>query len=112
MGKTAFRRPLPLRFNWPAATIVAMLGSCLTWVLLLAGTVHALDPNKRLTQYMHTSWRIQDGSAPAADMVSIAQTTDGFLWFTTVRGDLYRFDGVRFLLWTLPANVSIRRISN
>jgi len=95
MGNIASRRPLPLRFNWPSATIVATLGSCLTYVLVLAGPVYALDPNKRVTQYIHTAWRTQDGSAPAADMVSIAQTSDGFLWFTTVRGDLYRFDGVR-----------------
>ena len=51
-----------------------------------------------LTQYMHTSWRIQDGSAPAG-MFSITQTSDGFLWFVAMgRNDLYRFDGVRFFL--------------
>ena len=65
MGKIASRRPLLLRFNWARAAIAATLGSCLTCVLLLAGAVHALDPNKRLTQYIHTSWRIQDGSVPA-----------------------------------------------
>jgi len=92
--------------------MAALLAPYLTCVLLLAGTLHALDPDKHLTQYMHTSWKLQDGSAPAADMVCIAQTRDGFLWFTTSRGDLYRFDGVRFLLWTLPANFSIREIRN
>jgi len=92
--------------------IAATLGSCLTYVLVLVGTVYALDPSKRVTQYIHTAWRTQDGSAPAADMVSIAQTSDGFLWFTTVRGDLYRFDGVRFVPWALSANVSIRTIRN
>jgi signal transduction histidine kinase/ligand-binding sensor domain-containing protein len=104
MGNTAFRRPLPLRFNWPSATIVAMLGSCLTCVLLLAGTVHALDPNKHITQYIHTSWRIQDGSLPAG-MFSITQTSDGFLWFSALEQGLYKFDGVRFLPWAPPAKI-------
>src|SRR5208283_453835 len=104
MGNIAFRRALPLRVNWPSATIVAMLGSCLTCVVLLAGTVHALDPNKRLTQYMHTSWRIQDGSLPAG-MFSTTQTSDGFLWFSALEQGLYKFDGVHFLPWVLPAKI-------
>ena len=105
------RRPLPLRFNWPAATIVAMLGSCLTCVLLLAGTVHALDPNKHLTQYIHTAWRTQDGSLPAG-MFSITQTSDGFLWFLSLPGDIYRFDGVRFLARHRPADFSSSTIGS
>ena len=63
MGQIAPRQPLPLRFHWPSATIAATLGSCFACVVLLAGTVHALDPNKRVTQYMHTAWRTQDGSS-------------------------------------------------
>ncbi len=96
MGKMGSRRPLPLRSKWPRTAIAATLGSCLTCVLLLAGAVHALDPNKRLTQYIHKSWRIEDGSAPAG-MFSIAQTSDGFLWFAALGQGLYRFDGFRFL---------------
>jgi signal transduction histidine kinase/ligand-binding sensor domain-containing protein len=76
------------------------LGGCLVSVLLMAGTVHALDPNKRLTQYMHTSWRIQDGSAPAG-IEAIAQTLDGYLWFSSDSQGMYRFDGVRFVPSTL-----------
>src|SRR5271166_3966550 len=112
MGEIASRRSLLLRLNWPSATMVATLGSCLTCVLLLAGTVHALDPNKHLTQYMHTSWRTQDGSAPAG-MYAIAQTSDGFLWFLSSRGDIYRFDGVQFRLWHPPVDTEpIGRIRN
>jgi signal transduction histidine kinase/ligand-binding sensor domain-containing protein len=70
-------------------------------VLLLAGTVQALDPNKRLTQYTHTSWRIQDGSAPHGGY-AITQTSDGFLWF--ISGDMMTFDGVRFNPWDGPPN--------
>src|SRR5271157_3469235 len=103
MGKMGSRRPLLLRFKWACAAIAATLGSCLTCVLLLAGPVHALDPNKRLTQYMHASWRIQDGSAPAG-IEAIAQTLDGYLWLSSDSQGLYRFDGVRFLPWTLSSN--------
>ena len=78
-------------------------GLVLAWTLLaplLPGVapIYALDPNKRLTQYMHTSWRIQDGSAPSG-MYAIAQTSDGFLWFLSSRGEIYRFDGVQFRPW-------------
>src|SRR5208282_6206487 len=105
-------RPLLLRFKWACAAIVATLGSCLTCVLLLAGSAHALDPNKRLTQYLHTSWRIQDGSAPSG-MYAITQTSDGFLWLLSSRGEIYRFDGIQFLRWHLPADAeSIGRTRN
>ncbi len=96
MRALVFCRPLLLRFRRPRTAIAATLGSCLTCVLLLAGTLHALDPNKRLTQYIHKSWRIEDGSAPAG-MFSIAQTSDGFLWFAAQGQGLYRFDGAQFL---------------
>jgi signal transduction histidine kinase/ligand-binding sensor domain-containing protein len=80
-------------------------------VLLLARTVHALDPNKHITQYIHTSWRIQDGSLPAG-MFSITQTSDGFLWFLSLPGDIYRFDGVRFLSRHTPADFSSSTIGS
>jgi len=108
MRKTAsIRAP---GFNWSHPLVAAGLVCFLTFVLLSAHPTHALDPNKRITQYIHKSWRIQDGSAPAADLYAIAQTSNGFLWFTGGRG-LYRFDGVRFVSWTLPANVSVPTIS-
>ncbi len=109
MGTIASRRPLLLRFKWARGAFAATLGSCLTCLLLLAGTVHALDPNLRVTQYLHSSWRIQDGSAPAG-MYSIAQTLDGFLWFSSESQGMYRFDGVRFFPW--PLSIDGRTISN
>jgi PAS domain S-box-containing protein len=46
-------------------------------------------------------------------MYSIAQTEDGFLWFLSSRGEIYRFDGVEFRAWRKPADVeSIGRIRN
>ena len=93
-------------------SIVPALGTCLACAILLTSPVHALDPNTRLTQYAHTSWRMQDGSAPSG-MYSIAQTTDGFLWFLSSRGEIDRFDGVGFRPWRKPAEAeSIGRIRN
>ena len=86
----------PLRFKRPRTAIAATLAACLACVLLLPDTAHALDPSKRLTQYLHTSWRIQDASAPSG-IYTVAQTSDGFLWFATYSPTIYRFDGVRFL---------------
>ena len=83
--------------------MAAILAACLTSLLLLPATVQALDSNKRLTQYMHTSWRIQDGSV-SAGMFSVVQTSDGFLWLTSVSQGMYRFDGIRFVPWTLPVD--------
>jgi ligand-binding sensor domain-containing protein len=54
----------------------------------------ALDPDKVVTQFVHTSWTEKDG-APGY-ISSIAQTTDGYLWLRTASG-LVRFDGVRFV---------------
>ena len=81
-----------------------LFAASLTFFLfaLLPAALHALDGEKFVNQYMHTSWRIQDGSLPSG-MFSITQTSDGFLWFLTLAGDIYRFDGVRFVHWRLPA---------
>src|SRR5271165_5721896 len=112
MGNIAPRQPLLLRFSWPRMTTAAALVCHLTCVFLLAGTVHALDPNKRLTQYMHTSWRTQDGSAPFG-IEAIAQTLDGYLWFSSGFQGMYRFDGVRFVPWILsPDGKTLNTIVN
>src|SRR5215470_16965306 len=89
---------------------VVLPGLMLAWTLMApllpgAAPVYALDPDKRISQYLHTSWRIQDGSAPAG-MYAMAQTSDGFLWFLSSRGDLFRFDGVQFRPWRLPAEAA------
>lgn len=66
-------------------------------LLCLIGPVRpaeALDPEKALTQYVHTVWRTDDG-LPQNSVTKILQTRDGFLWVGTQAG-LARFDGVRF----------------
>ena len=107
---THMRKIVPRRFNWPSNTLAVL---CLFLFYLSFGTapVHALDPNKRVTQYIHTAWRTQDGSLPAG-MYHIVQTSDGFLWFLSLPADIYRFDGIRFLPWRLPAGAPIDRSLN
>ena len=95
------RSRILLSFAGTQTAIAATLICFLTCMLFLARPAHALDPNKRLTQYLHNSWRIQDGSAPAG-IFTVAQTSDGFLWFSTYSPAIYRFDGVRFLAQHLP----------
>jgi len=72
------------------------------------GWMAALDPSHRLSQYGHTSWKIQDGYFGGL-AASITQTTDGYVWVGTAVG-VFRFDGVQFVPWTslsgeqLPSN--------
>jgi signal transduction histidine kinase/ligand-binding sensor domain-containing protein len=80
-----------------SVTASALLAS-LVWALTAraadAGDVH------RVTQYLHTSWRVEDGSAPAGAL-SMAQTSDGYIWLSAFTQELYRFDGVRFVARTV-----------
>jgi signal transduction histidine kinase/ligand-binding sensor domain-containing protein len=87
------------------ATRLALHATCLVCVLVMAAPAQALDPDKRINQYIHTSWRTQDGSLPAG-MFSITQTSDGFLWVLSLPGDIYRFDGVQFAHSAVPNDAS------
>jgi PAS domain S-box-containing protein len=68
------------------------------WLTLSAA--QALNPNKHLTQYAHTAWRLQDGFFPN-NPFWISQTKDGYLWVGGGSGAL-SFDGVRFTPWSAP----------
>jgi len=48
-------------------------------------------------QYCFDSWTSGDG-LPQNSVLSITQTRDGYLWFTTIDG-LVRFDGIRFSIF-------------
>lgn len=62
-------------------------------LLLTCATAQALDPDRAIGQFHHTSWTVDQG-APG-QVTALAQTRDGYLWLGTEIG-LYRFDGVRF----------------
>src|ERR1700742_4660936 len=73
---------------------------CLGVLVSIANPAKALDPEKRISQYAHTAWRIGDGVFSGTPH-AITQTTDGYLWIGTEAG-LMRFDGFRFFQWTAP----------
>jgi ligand-binding sensor domain-containing protein len=96
-----------LRTMWGKVVVVQIrarrvfvLGTVLANLSLVAlPRALALDPDRRISQYDHTAWRIQDGAITPP--TNIAQTTDGFLWITTAQGSMH-FDGVRFMPWQPP----------
>ena len=88
-------------------------GSRLLAILLL-GIVFvtrgfALEPDRQISQYGHTAWRVQDGSFSGAP-TSIAQTQDGYIWIGTNSG-LLRFDGVKFESFAAPKEEPLRNTS-
>ena len=76
----------------------AILGLLL--LALVSPGATALDTARKISQYGHNMWRIQDGYLPAPPG-AIAQTADGYLWIGTPAG-LVRSDGVRFIPWSSP----------
>jgi PAS domain S-box-containing protein len=68
--------------------------------VLACPSANAVDPDRRISQYAHTAWRVRDGVFAGAP-TAITQTTDGYVWIGTLAGPL-RFDGVRFVRWTPP----------
>ena len=74
----------------------------LSYAMAAAGVPGSLP----LNDYRHTAWTANDG-APA-QISSMAQTPDGWLWFGTADG-LYRFDGVAFDDVPLPPRGMLSR---
>ena len=82
-----------------AARLVPLVSLLLPFALLLLlapAPAAAVDPERHISQYGHTAWRVFDGEIPGFN--AITQTTDGYIWLGT-RDGLMRFDGVRFSLW-------------
>ena len=75
-------------------------------------SANALSPNKSLSQYVHRMWTADHG-LPMNSVMSIVQTSDGYLWVGTGEG-LIRFDGVRFVQLNPPKMPVVRNyeISN
>jgi signal transduction histidine kinase/ligand-binding sensor domain-containing protein len=81
-------------------TLTAGLTGALCILLLGDAPARALNPTRAISQYAHTTWRMQQGIFPG-NPTAVTQTADGYLWVGT-RGGLLRFDGVRFVPWTAP----------
>ena len=78
--------------------------------MLIARTcAFALNPTLDVSQYAHTAWKIRGGFSKGS-ILSIAQTPDGYLWLGTALG-LYRFDGVRNVVWQPPLNQQLPSIT-
>jgi signal transduction histidine kinase/ligand-binding sensor domain-containing protein len=75
---------------------------------LVAPCAFALNPSLDISQYAHTSWRLDEGFFKGA-VHSIAQTPDGFLWLGTEFG-LVRFDGVRTVQWPIDESLPATQI--
>lgn len=54
----------------------------------------ALEPEKKITQYLRKGWTSDDGLISSSTM-RVRQAADGYLWVAT-RDGLSRFDGIRF----------------
>jgi len=71
-----------------------------TALTILCRCALALNPSQDISQYAHTAWTIREGVFKSI-ILSITQTSDGYLWLGTESG-LLRFDGVRAVPWTPP----------
>ncbi|MCP4216853.1 MAG: response regulator [bacterium] len=78
-------------------------------VLFLIGPrpLLALDPARKITQYVHDAWGIEEG-LPQNTVTAITRTRDGYLWLGTEEG-LARFDGVKFTVFTKK---EVKQIAN
>src|SRR5476651_2814342 len=76
---------------------------CKRWVavvvLLLGqqGVGFALEPAKRLDQYVRATWTVDRG-LPQSTVLALTQTPDGYLWIATQEG-FVRFDGQEFVTY-------------
>src|SRR6201997_3994120 len=69
-------------------------------LLCLLNNAFGLDPNRRISQYVHDKWG-EDKGFIGGRIYAIRQSADGYLWIGTERG-LVRFDGSNFILIQRP----------
>ncbi|WP_158886343.1 sensor histidine kinase [Rhodanobacter sp. L36] len=82
------------RFMESSPAHLGRLAVGLLCLLLPLQSAIALDSRKAITQYVHSTWQIEDG-LPQNGVTRILETRDGYLWVGTQAG-LARFDGVSF----------------
>ena len=75
----------------PRASIARAAAALL---VLATAPLFALNPNHKITQYVHRIWQAQPGLSQTS-IYAVTQTRDGYLWLGTQSG-VVRFDGVRF----------------
>lgn len=92
-GSVARRKPRP-SLRWVQFCAAA---------LLVCSPLFAIDRDLKISQLYHTTWGRKDGLP--AQVWTLAQTTDGFLWVGGSTG-LYRFDGIHFEPYQPPAGQS------
>ena len=76
---------------------VALRPANLLALLLVSVPAWGLNPKLALTQFGHDVWTTSNG-LPHDSIRAIAQSADGYLWFSTA-GGLARFDGVNFTVF-------------
>ena len=57
----------------------------------------ALEPGKRLDQYVRATWTVDRG-LPQSSVFGVTETRDGYLWIATQEG-FVRFDGREFVTY-------------
>lgn len=87
-----------------AASLRAILPAL--FLLLTPPASAAPIPALGLDNYQHSSWTLDNGGPPL--IRAMAQTSDGWLWLSTADG-LYRFDGLTFERYPMPAPYSANR---
>jgi ligand-binding sensor domain-containing protein/signal transduction histidine kinase len=85
--------PRPRPGAWRLAVVTA--------TMCAAATLHALDPERELSQYLFDRWGSGQGF-PGGAVHGITQGRNGYLWIAADRG-LVRFDGLAFRLFEPPA---------
>src|ERR1700757_5040409 len=80
---------------------LAIIAISMLTLLLGCPLVLALDPSLDISQYGHTAWTGRDRFSVGA-IFAMAQTPDGYLWLGSEFG-LYRFDGVKPVVWQPPS---------
>ena len=66
-------------------------------LILACSGAHALNPDRKLSQYGLQTWQTDSG-LPQNSVRAILQTRDGYLWFATREG-IARFDGIDFTVY-------------
>ena len=76
-------------------SVAAYRSVTLAVMACLLSAAHALDPHRKISQYVREKWSAANG-LPGGAVHAIAQSPDGYLWIGTDKG-LVRFDGFSFL---------------